>query len=222
MPMHIVKQGEHLSRIANESGFGDPVVIWDAPENADLRQKRRNPDALMPGDQLFVPERQTKEESGSTDQRHRFRLRGGRLVLRIRLLGFDSQPLPDTPCELHVDGNAFPLRTDADGRIEHWIPKPAEDAHLVFNDPQLPFDLIVPIRIGHLDPIEESSGQRSRLANLGYISVGDRQGDAEHGEEYADQPLAHAVEEFQCDHGLAVDGICGPKTQAKLEEIYGC
>jgi peptidoglycan hydrolase-like protein with peptidoglycan-binding domain len=31
-----------------------------------------------------------------------------------------------------------------------------------------------------------------------------------------------AVEEFQCDHGLAVDGKCGPKTQAKLEEIHGC
>ena len=31
-----------------------------------------------------------------------------------------------------------------------------------------------------------------------------------------------AVEEFQCDQGLKVDGICGPQTQAKLKKLYGC
>jgi len=31
-----------------------------------------------------------------------------------------------------------------------------------------------------------------------------------------------AVEEFQCDHDLTVDGDCGPQTQAKLKQVYGC
>jgi len=30
-----------------------------------------------------------------------------------------------------------------------------------------------------------------------------------------------AVEEFQCDNGLTVDGDCGPNTQAKLKEVHG-
>jgi murein L,D-transpeptidase YcbB/YkuD len=31
-----------------------------------------------------------------------------------------------------------------------------------------------------------------------------------------------AVEEFQCDHGLKVDGVGGPDTQNKLKEVHGC
>ena len=31
-----------------------------------------------------------------------------------------------------------------------------------------------------------------------------------------------AIEEFQCDHGLVVDGKCGPATQAKLKQVHGC
>jgi murein L,D-transpeptidase YcbB/YkuD len=31
-----------------------------------------------------------------------------------------------------------------------------------------------------------------------------------------------AVEEFQCDHGLTVDGKCGPATQARLKQAHGC
>jgi peptidoglycan hydrolase-like protein with peptidoglycan-binding domain len=31
-----------------------------------------------------------------------------------------------------------------------------------------------------------------------------------------------AVKEFQKKHNLTVDGIPGPITQAKLEEIHGC
>ena len=47
----------------------------------------------------------------------------------------------------------------------------------------------------------------------------------------AAEQLESAIEEFQCDfmgnNDLAtiqqvVDGICGPKTQAKLLEIHGC
>lgn len=52
------------------------------------------------------------------------------------------------------------------------------------------------------------SGQSGRLTNLGYFS-----GDVNQPEP-AD--FKSAVEEFQCDHGLAVDGICGPITQASL------
>ena len=34
--------------------------------------------------------------------------------------------------------------------------------------------------------------------------------------------LESAVEEFQCDNNLTVDGICGPVTQAKLKQVAGC
>ncbi len=55
------------------------------------------------------------------------------------------------------------------------------------------------------------SGQQARLDNLGYFaSDGD------------DDAFKSAVEEFQCDNSLTVDGDCGPATQAKLKQVYGC
>ena len=71
--------------------------------------------------------------------------------------------------------------------------------------------------IGHLDPVSEPSGQAARLKNLGYLFSS-----PEADPDYEQKALGHAIEEFQCDHRLSVDGICGPNTQAKLKEVYGC
>ena len=85
----------------------------------------------------------------------------------------------------------------------------------MIRDPQTPLEAIsIAIRIGHLDPVEETSGQEARLNNLGYAATG--------GVEKDPDALRSAIEEFQCDHGLTVDGICGAKTQNKLKEVHGC
>jgi peptidoglycan hydrolase-like protein with peptidoglycan-binding domain len=52
-----------------------------------------------------------------------------------------------------------------------------------------------------------------RLNNLGY-----RAGDTTDAN---DSAFKSAVEEFQCDYALAVDGICGPNTQGKLKDVHG-
>src|SRR5262249_8508870 len=95
----------------------------------------------------------------------------------------------------------------------------AERASLIIKDPQTPLDdVVIPIKVGHLDPVEEVSGQQARLNNLGYFA-----GPLEGKTEEENQALfLSAIEEFQCDHGLRVDGICGPQTQAKLKEVHGC
>ena len=72
----------------------------------------------------------------------------------------------------------------------------------------------MPTRIGHLDPVEEPSGQMARLTNLGYYLGPEGEIDA--------HQLRSAIEEFQCDHSLPVDGKCGSQTQAKLKQVHGC
>lgn len=214
MPNYTVKQGDHLSKIAQKHGFADYRTIWDHPNNAELKKKRQNPHILSPGDKIFIPVKEVKEESGATGQRHRFKWHGHQLKLRLRLLDFDNQPLANTKCDLHIEGKTHELTTDGDGRIEENIPTTAEDAVLMFNDPLVPFDLSTTIKIGHLDPIEEVSGQKARLSNLGYFYSRDDGRDEER--------FNYAVQEFQCDHNLTVDGICGTATQAKLKQVYGC
>jgi hypothetical protein len=217
---HTVKQGEHLSRIAKQYGFVDYQTVWDQAENAVLKQQRQNPNVLFPGDRLFIPDRQGKTAASRTEQRHRFRLRGRRLMLQIKLEKSYDGPIANTPCELCVECERFPLTTDGNGMVQHEIPKTASRVRLVIKETLQLKDKVVPratelaVQIGHLDPVEERSGQRGRLANLGYYRGPlDQVDEAE---------LLSAIEEFQCEHGLVVDGKCGPLTQAKLKQVHGC
>jgi N-acetylmuramoyl-L-alanine amidase len=212
---HTVKQGEHLSRIAQQYGFTDYRTIWDHAENAALKQKRQNPNVLFPGDRLYIPDPASKEVAGATTQRHRFQVERQQLKLRLVLEDLYEEPIAHATCELRVGNQVFPLTTDGQGRIEQPILVTAEHGSLVIKDPQTPLqDLVIPLKIGHLNPVEEVSGQQIRLNNLGY--------DSGPMDQLDEQLFRSAVEEFQCDHGLAVDGICGPRTQAKLKEVHGC
>ena len=214
MPNYTVKQGEYLSKIAKSFGFADYKAIWDHPENAEFKKKRKNPNILYPGDNLFIPAKEGKEISGVTEQRHRFQVKRSPLKLRLMLKDINFNPLAQTKCVFHVDGEQFELMIGADGLVEHAIPSTAQQAWLHVDDPRSPIDLEVPIQIGHLDPVDTVSGQKARLNNLGYYAGPlDKEDDA---------LFKSAVEEFQCDHKLTVDGKCGPKTQAKLKDIHGC
>src|SRR5271156_169787 len=212
---YTVEQGDHLSSIAKDYGFTDYTVIWDHPNNADLKNKRKNPNILLPGDEVFVPDMEEKQESGATDKRHTFKVDKKTLKLRLVLEDIYEKPIAGAQCALLVDGQVFQLTTDGHGKLEQDIPLDAKEGVLTIRGDQTPFaNEVIPIKIGHLDPIDEPSGQVGRLNNLGY-SAGPLDGSD-------DDAFNSAVEEFQCDNGLTVDGICGPQTQSKLKQVYGC
>jgi N-acetylmuramoyl-L-alanine amidase len=212
---HVVQQGEHVSSIAGQYGFADYHTIWDHPSNAVLKRKRQDPSVLLPGDRLFVPDRELRFERASTGKRHRFKVDRPVLKLRIVLEDIYEKPIANAPCFLSLEGQFLQVRTDGKGHIEREISPKARDAILVVRDVGTPHNEIqIPIRIGHLDPVDEISGQQARLNNFGYFAgeIGGNDKEA----------LQSAIEEFQCDHGLLVDGRCGPKTQAKLKQVHGC
>src|SRR5262249_44370257 len=212
---HTVAQGEHLSKIARQYGFVDYTTIWDHAQNADLRQKRQNPNVLLPGDRLYIPDKELKSESRSTDRQHAFQIKRQRLKLRLVIEDQYEKPIANAPCELHVESESYQVTTDGSGKIEQEIPTTAETARLIIKSKETALDaLVIPIKIGHLDPVDERTGQQARLANLGYYT-----GPIDGQENPA---FRLAVEEFQCDHGLAVDGVCGSQTQAKLKLVHGC
>lgn len=230
---HTVKQGEHLSRISKTHGFTDFHVVWDHPDNAALKDRRKDPNVLLPGDQLTIPDKTLGEESAQSEQHHRYRVRRPTLTLRLAVLDHAFEPVLNRPATLFVEGEETDQPTDAEGKIERPIDPTAENARLwvlredASDPPAPPADqheappplsarllIDVPILIGHLDPIEERTGVMARLNNLGY--------DAGPTDQEDELRLRSAVEEFQCDHKLDVDGIPGPKTQSKLKEVHGC
>jgi len=208
MPTHTVKQGEHLPKIAEQYKFADYRTIWNHPNNAALKEQRQNPNVLWPGDKVFIPPKEIKKVPSATAKKHRFQLITQKIMLRLAVRDLDSNPIADTPCVLEVDGSSYQLTTDGDGKIEQPIPKNAAGGKLTIGE------IEVPIKIGHLDPVEELPGWRARLNNLGYRAGA--------SDDLNDPQLRSAVEEFQCDYDLQVDGESGPQTQGKLKEVHGC
>jgi N-acetylmuramoyl-L-alanine amidase len=207
--MHTVKQGEHIIRIAHEHGLTKYEIIWDHPQNAALKSLRKTPHILFPGDELFIPEIQKKEEQRPTGKLHTFQVEGQPLKLKLRVTDEGEDPIANTACRLNIQGETKDHTTDGDARLERPIPPEAEDAMLDITGVQ------IPIKIGHLDPIDTLSGQQARLNNLGY--------DAGNSADANDEQFRSAVEEFQCDRGIKpITGVCDTATQAKLKTEHGC
>ena len=219
MSTHVVVQGEHLSGIARKYGFPSYKLIWDHPRNAALKKQRQNPNVIFPGDQIFIPEKRPKQVARPTGQAHRFVVKSEKLKLRLVLEDQYEKPIENATCELRIENDVFAVTTDGKGKIEHDIAPSAQHALLTIKDPGTPMsEVAIPIRIGDMDPVDQESGQKARLNNLGYFA-GPLEG---HTDKDNADAFVSAVEEFQCDHGLAVDGKCGPATQAKLKQVHGC
>ena len=211
--VHVVEQGEHLSDIAARHGFSSFRVIWDHPENAELKKKRKNPNILFPGDRLFIPDKELREEARPVDQLHRFEAVREELQLRVKVLDLTDKP-EGGPCFLVAGGVPNPM-AENDNVFEDFIQSDVKEARMEF--PESRPRLKVSLSPGRLDPVETASGQRERLNNLGYFA-GYTEGNAEQ--------FQFAVEEFQCDHqkelGLKKPtGVCDAKTQALLEKVHG-
>ena len=229
---YVIKQGDYLSLLAQRNGFADYHTIWDAPENAALKSQRVNPNILYPGDKLYIPDRETKEESRSTEKRHKFQTDAQDLKLCVVLTDMKDKPLSGLECDLTIDGDLQSFTTAADGKISEGISLKAAGGKLLDKGrPGSDYRLLreYAVKIGHLDPIDTLSGQVARLNNLGYqaFDLPDHPlTPAEEDTIRQDPRFLSAVEEFQCDHSpnppQGVDGICGPGTQVKLKEAHGC
>src|SRR5215471_4711007 len=133
---HVVQQGEYLSKIAKTYGFENYSPIWDHPENARLKQKRKsNPNLLYPGDRIYIPDRTTREEGRSTDLRHSFKLNAKPLRLRVVLMTCDGQPRHNLSLVMNLDGGLETnLMTDSNGLLDRSIPRTASFAVLTFRN----------------------------------------------------------------------------------------
>jgi len=212
--MHTVEQGECLARIARKYGFTDYRTIYDHAKNAELRRLRPDPSILFPGDRVFIPDKEAKQESRGTTQVHRFRKPSTTRILRIAVEDAHGERLRGTPYQLELGGKLYAKTTTDEGILEEEIPIDAVEGTLRVGD------LEWPILVGHLNPAERTpddgvSGIQARLLNLGY-DPGPIDG-------ILGPRTEAAIRAFQRDHPpLVVDGICGPRTRAKLLERHGC
>jgi hypothetical protein len=218
MPIVKLQQGDCLSSIALSHGFA-PDTVWEHGDNADLRERRTNPNALLPGDALFVPEIEEKEEPAPTDKLTTFKLSVGPIRLRVRLTKH-GKPRADEAYKLELYSSASPGepgtgdvtlegQTDGDGFIDQPITIDTNSATLSLREGKEVHEL----RIGHLDPHDEATGAQGRLRGLGFYFG---KIDGEIGPK-----TEAAIRRFQKANSLSITGELDDATASALRDAFG-
>jgi N-acetylmuramoyl-L-alanine amidase len=208
MKKYIVRQGDDLQSIAYENCMWWET-IWQHPDNAELKRARENPNQLLPGDVVNIPDKQKKEEEVSTEQKHRFKRKGLPAKLRLKILD-DNEPRANEPYTLVIEGKTINGNTDQEGCLEVSILPNAKSCKLLLGDDQ---DEYV-FELGSIDPLNETTGIQQRLNNLAFDS-GSVDG------AFGSQTEA-ALRGFQEQYGLTANGKLDATTQQKLKQICGC
>ena len=202
-----VKQGDCIFSIAFEKGFFADT-IWNHPNNAELKKKREDPNVLMPGDVVFVPDKRLKEVSEPTNQVHKFKCKNTPEKFKLQLL-LDNEPRANEDYELEIEGLKFSGKTDSEGWLRHSIPPNAKKGKLLLANGTEVYQL----QLGNLNPSDEITGAQGRLWNLG-LYFGPIDG------KMSDE-LEEAIQEYQFTKNIEPDGKLTQATIDALEQDYG-
>jgi hypothetical protein len=206
---YVVRQGDHLQRLAYRMGF-DANKVWNHPKNKDLRTLRGDPNILSPGDLLYVPE---------PDDAVKFSLAQGttndfvadipttKITIKFAVGG---EPCANEPYQVTTSSSQTSGTTDGSGTVSFDIPVSETEATVVFPSRALSF----PIHVGHLDPAATESGVTQRLTHLGYLPIP--------GAVSPEEAMTRALVLLQTDHGLKITGTLDDDTRAALVSAHGC
>jgi len=209
--IHKVRPGDTTTALAFKQGLFWETV-WNHDRNAELKDKRKRPNVLLPGDEIFLPHKRKKVVEKPDAERHRFRRRGVPETFRMRVLDFEGEPLADEPYRLRVDAKIIEGTLDGDGSLEEQVSPGAKKIRLEVGENGALFS--ADLGVGRMDPIEELSGVQARLYNLGYF------GGRADGKE--SEALDAAVHKFCEDNELDPENGVDDDFRAKLEEAHGC
>lgn len=236
---YTVRSGDCIGSIAHEHGL-DWQVVWDHPKNAQLKKKRGNPNIVKEGDVVHLPDPEPKSVDIPTGSEHRFTVKRKMAKLKLKFVkeplpkgktdpppprtdrrqAVSEDPEPEPPKEDEPQANVpyvvelgaltIEGETDSDGILECDIPWSARKGKVTLA-PGTPSETVLALNLGHLDPIDDLSGVKQRLANLTF-PCGD--GDEETPE------LTAALRMFQEKYGLEMTGTLDQKTRDAIDKAY--
>lgn len=211
---YTAQKNDDMESIAKRFGFGDYKIIYDHPNNAELKRKRPKPNLLCAGDKVFIPDIQLGEESCATEQLHHFEVKRPKVKLRLVLKDDKGNPFSDKKYELKVGEKTIEGNTDGSGYFEQEIPPNATSAKLkLFTEDDKLKILSWDLSVGELEPVDTDRGVQERLRNLGFYfgSVDGRVGS---------KKSKSAVEAFQKKNSLTVNGSVDDAVRNKLRDKH--
>ncbi|MCY1059476.1 peptidoglycan-binding domain-containing protein [Nannocystis sp. SCPEA4] len=190
-------------------------TLWDHPDNRELRDARKTPNVLLPGDRVTVPLLRSRREEGETGRVHRFRRRGVPIKLAVVVRLKDGTPLKRRAYRLRIGDVEYSGHSDDSGKIERYVSPLARFGELVvwLRISGLPPTMQRMLVIGDVDPVETARGMCTRLSALAY-DAGPEEGP--YGESFRE-----ALRSYQRDHGIAVTGVVDDATITSMRQTFG-
>lgn len=213
---YIVRDDDCLSSIAKETGRLWET-IWNDAANESLREARKDPNVLLPGDRVTIPPLRQKSEPGQTEMRHRFVRIGQPTVFQLRV-AHNGKPLAQRPYTMKYDnGEEFSSATNSEGFLRCPMPSDATHGHLMVaagkdeeNEPSREYKL----HFGKLEPIESMIGVQQRLRNLGFYEGPNTN--------ELDDRTQRALKSYQtARNGLEATGKPDASTREQLKKEHG-
>ena len=213
MTPYIVRQGDYLAKLAFVKGF-DADEVWNDPKNEDLKKLRPDPNILAPGDVLYIPEKAKEPLPIEKGTENNYAATVPMITVRLQLQRA-GQPLAQLAYSIEGLGRDVTDTTDGEGRLHFDVPVTLREVTVVLTESGTRYE----VGVGDLNPHDELSGIRTRLAHLGYMEHVDRSGD------YDEDALRYigelALSAFQTDQGLDPTGKPDDATTAALVKAHG-
>lgn len=205
---YVVRPGDYLAKLAHVYGF-DADEVWNDPKNDEIRAIRKDHGILAPGDVIFLPVKPRDGlpiEKGTTN---RYTVTIPKVDVRLVIKDDAGDPVAGERYIVEGLGSAPEGTTGPDGAVSFAVPVHVREVSLLF--PQRNARMVV--RVGDLDPLEESSGVAGRLRNLGFLHTS--------AGASSDAHMAAALRAFQRAHGLPETGSLDEDTRRALKDIHG-
>ncbi len=212
-------------------------IVWRYELQFDITPTLQK--VLMPGDEIYIPEREQRTESGATELKHSFKLKSHLVRFRARIFdtssdseekaemqsgnqseyreeppgALEERAVADAPFELFVDGVSFESgQTDAEGFVDVLVPVNARSGKLILY-PGEDQESQHALNWRHLNPIEELSGVCQRLTNLGFPCPNNAMD--------MTPQIEMAIVAFQKRHDIEPNGRLDDQLRSSLVEQHG-
>lgn len=208
---YVVRRGDYLAKLAFVHGF-DADKVWNDGKNAELKKKRTSPNILHPGDLVHFPRAKRAGMKLRKGTSNGYVANLPKTTVRIR---FGNKQGPYKNEAFRVEGLGLPQEgtTDGDGMLTLQVPVHVREVQVFFPKRNVVF----PVRVGDMDPVDELTGARKRLEQLGYRTRSSEDLSASH----AERRDRRAIKAFQRAQGIKATGIMDDATTEALVRAHG-
>ncbi len=214
MKPYVIRQGDYLTKLAHTKGF-DAEAIWNDAKNEDLKNKRKDPQQLQPGDILYISDGSTPKLPVTVGSSNDYvaRIPKVPVLLRLQIGGeiLEKEPfiilgVGPKPIEGATDEHGY-LKTEVGVNVrEIEVRLPARDRTLR-------------VRVGNMDPLNELSGLQKRLTHLGFYQPS--YAGTENYEACDPKQIMAALAAFQSAQKLPATGKLDEDTAKALVAAHG-